>query len=104
MCYVSLGLHRLLTGWEDKSAYALCTFAYSTGNLLDPVMLFRGKTVVSIFKIFYCLKHKFRYGKNYAKKYNKIKMCAWISLSILANCDNVINVLLFLLCQFKYQW
>ena len=41
-----LGLHRLLTGWEDKSAYALCTFAYSTGNLKDPVMLFRGKTMV----------------------------------------------------------
>ena len=38
------GLHRLLTGWEDKSAYALCTFAYSTGDLEKPVELFRGKT------------------------------------------------------------
>ena len=47
MSCVIIGLHRLLTGWEDKSAYALCTFAYSTGNLQDPVMLFRGKTVVS---------------------------------------------------------
>ena len=41
-----LGLYRLLTGWEDKSAYALCTFAYSTGKLNDPIMLFRGKTMV----------------------------------------------------------
>lgn len=40
------GLYRLLTGWEDKSAYALCTFAYSTGKLEDPVILFRGKTMV----------------------------------------------------------
>ncbi|XP_033642863.1 inosine triphosphate pyrophosphatase-like [Asterias rubens] len=38
------GLHRLLTDWTDKSAYALCTFAYSSGNLEDPVQLFRGKT------------------------------------------------------------
>lgn len=44
----SLGLHRLLTGWEDKSAYALCTFAYSTGSLEDPVLLFRGKTMVCL--------------------------------------------------------
>ena len=41
-----LGLYRLLTGWEDKSAYALCTFAYSTGKLEDPIVLFRGKTMV----------------------------------------------------------
>ena len=40
------GLYRLLTGWEDKSAYALCTFAYSTGKLEEPVILFRGKTMV----------------------------------------------------------
>ncbi|XP_038045422.1 inosine triphosphate pyrophosphatase-like [Patiria miniata] len=38
------GLHRLLTGWEDKSAYALCTFAYSNGNPNDPVQTFIGKT------------------------------------------------------------
>lgn len=42
------GLYRLLTGWEDKSAYALCTFAYSTGKLEDPVILFRGKTMGKI--------------------------------------------------------
>ncbi|KAJ7370896.1 hypothetical protein OS493_028967 [Desmophyllum pertusum] len=42
------GLYRLLTGWEDKSAYALCTFAYSTGKLEDPIMLFRGKTMGKI--------------------------------------------------------
>ncbi|CAB4044301.1 Inosine triphosphate pyrophosphatase, partial [Paramuricea clavata] len=37
-------LHRLLTGWEYKSAYALCTFAYSSGDPEKPVKLFRGKT------------------------------------------------------------
>lgn len=25
------GLHKMLTGFEDKSAYALCTFAYCEG-------------------------------------------------------------------------
>lgn len=38
------GLHKLLTGWEDKSAYALCTFAFSSGNPDDKIKLFRGKT------------------------------------------------------------
>ncbi|XP_041064817.1 inosine triphosphate pyrophosphatase [Carcharodon carcharias] len=38
------GLYKMLAGFEDKSAYALCTFAYSTGNPKDPVKLFRGKT------------------------------------------------------------
>ncbi|XP_020913729.1 inosine triphosphate pyrophosphatase [Exaiptasia diaphana] len=38
------GLFRMLTGWEDKSAYALCTFAYCSGIKDEPVELFRGKT------------------------------------------------------------
>lgn len=38
------GLPRLLADWDDKSASALCTFAYSTGNLDDEIKLFRGKT------------------------------------------------------------
>nr|XP_033816916.1 inosine triphosphate pyrophosphatase [Geotrypetes seraphini] len=38
------GLHRMLAGFEDKSAFALCTFAFSTGNPDDPVQVFRGKT------------------------------------------------------------
>ncbi|XP_015415737.1 PREDICTED: inosine triphosphate pyrophosphatase isoform X2 [Myotis davidii] len=38
------GLHQLLAGFEDKSAYALCTFAFSTGNASEPVRLFRGRT------------------------------------------------------------
>lgn len=38
------GLYRMLHGFEDKSAEALCTFAYSTGNSDDPIQLFRGKT------------------------------------------------------------
>ncbi|XP_076319105.1 inosine triphosphate pyrophosphatase [Tachypleus tridentatus] len=37
------GLHRLLEGWSDKSAYALCTFAFSEGQGHE-VKLFRGKT------------------------------------------------------------
>ena len=46
LCFLNVGLHRLLTGWDDKSAYALCTFAYSTGDPDQPVELFRGKTNV----------------------------------------------------------
>ncbi|KAG9483206.1 inosine triphosphate pyrophosphatase [Eleutherodactylus coqui] len=42
------GLHQMLAGFEDKTAYALCTFAYSTGNPDDPVLLFRGKTLGQI--------------------------------------------------------
>uniref|UniRef100_A0A2K6GP71 Inosine triphosphate pyrophosphatase n=1 Tax=Propithecus coquereli TaxID=379532 RepID=A0A2K6GP71_PROCO len=38
------GLHQLLAGHEDKSAYALCTFALSTGDPSEPVHLFRGRT------------------------------------------------------------
>uniref|UniRef100_T1IN55 Inosine triphosphate pyrophosphatase n=1 Tax=Strigamia maritima TaxID=126957 RepID=T1IN55_STRMM len=38
------GLFRLLSGWEDKSAYALCTVAYSSGDpSTNPVILFHGK-------------------------------------------------------------
>lgn len=43
---VFLGLYKLLAGFEDKSAWALCTFAYSAGRD-EPVQLFRGKTEVS---------------------------------------------------------
>uniref|UniRef100_A0A6M2DJW5 Inosine triphosphate pyrophosphatase n=1 Tax=Xenopsylla cheopis TaxID=163159 RepID=A0A6M2DJW5_XENCH len=37
------GLHKLLTGWEDKSAQAVCTFAYSSGAGGE-VILFKGIT------------------------------------------------------------
>uniref|UniRef100_A0A0M3IK75 Inosine triphosphate pyrophosphatase n=1 Tax=Ascaris lumbricoides TaxID=6252 RepID=A0A0M3IK75_ASCLU len=37
------GLYKLLAGFEDKSAYALCTFAYCEGDG-KPVILFRGRT------------------------------------------------------------
>ncbi|RHZ89189.1 hypothetical protein Glove_18g102 [Diversispora epigaea] len=37
------GLNRMLAGFEDKSAYALCTFAYSTGPGSEPI-LFEGRT------------------------------------------------------------
>uniref|UniRef100_A0A7N5KSL0 XTP/dITP diphosphatase n=1 Tax=Ailuropoda melanoleuca TaxID=9646 RepID=A0A7N5KSL0_AILME len=40
------GLYQLLAGFEDKSAYALCTFALSTGDPTEPVRLFRGRTSV----------------------------------------------------------
>ncbi|XP_020283174.1 inosine triphosphate pyrophosphatase [Pseudomyrmex gracilis] len=36
------GLHRMLNGWDDKSAEAVCTFAYCSGN--DEVLLFQGRT------------------------------------------------------------
>jgi len=38
------GLHKMLSGFDDKSAYALCTFAYFSGNADDKVQLFRGRT------------------------------------------------------------
>ena len=34
---------KLLAGWEDKSAYALCTFAYCAGPDSEPI-LFQGRT------------------------------------------------------------
>lgn len=36
------GLYRLLHGWSDKSAVALCTFAYSDGQS-EEVRLFQGR-------------------------------------------------------------
>uniref|UniRef100_A0A671UZX7 Inosine triphosphatase (nucleoside triphosphate pyrophosphatase) n=1 Tax=Sparus aurata TaxID=8175 RepID=A0A671UZX7_SPAAU len=41
------GLYKLLAGFEDKSAWALCTFAFSAGRD-EPVQLFRGRTEVRI--------------------------------------------------------
>ncbi|KAJ8947990.1 hypothetical protein NQ314_008506 [Rhamnusium bicolor] len=38
------GLYRLLHGFEDKSAQAVCTFAYHPGGEDDEVVLFQGKT------------------------------------------------------------
>lgn len=39
------GLTRLLTGWEDKSAEAVCTFAYCDGECKDlDVIMFQGIT------------------------------------------------------------
>ncbi|GAV02399.1 hypothetical protein RvY_12970 [Ramazzottius varieornatus] len=38
------GLPKLLHGFEDYSAYALCTFAYCEGSPTDPVLLFHGRT------------------------------------------------------------
>ncbi|KAF0309207.1 Inosine triphosphate pyrophosphatase [Amphibalanus amphitrite] len=34
----------MLSAWEDKSAYALCTFAFSPGGEHDEVVLFKGRT------------------------------------------------------------
>ena len=41
------GLYRMLDGWEDKSAQAVCTFAYSNGPE-EPVILFQGRTTGTI--------------------------------------------------------
>lgn len=38
------GLHKMLSGFDDKSAYALCTFAYFSGTAGDQVQLFKGRT------------------------------------------------------------
>ncbi|CAK9819558.1 Inosine triphosphate pyrophosphatase [Anthophora quadrimaculata] len=38
------GLHKMLHGWEDKSAEAVCTFACCSGGPTDPVLLFQGRT------------------------------------------------------------
>jgi hypothetical protein len=40
------GLNKLLAGYEDKSAYALCTFALSKGPGHEPI-IFDGRTPVS---------------------------------------------------------
>lgn len=42
--FVPAGLFRMLAGFEDKSAYALCTFAYHSGHPDDSVQLFHGRT------------------------------------------------------------
>lgn len=40
------GLNKLLVGFEDKSAQAICTFAYSEGPGHEPI-IFQGRTDVS---------------------------------------------------------
>lgn len=40
------GLNNLLVAYEDKSAYALCTIAYHSGEGDSEVVLFEGKTMV----------------------------------------------------------
>lgn len=41
------GLNRMLAGFDDKSATALCTFAFSPGPHADPI-LFEGTTLGKI--------------------------------------------------------
>lgn len=38
------GLHKLLAGYEDKSAQAICTLAYHPANENDEILLFQGIT------------------------------------------------------------
>lgn len=47
ICCFVVGLYKLLAGFEDKSAWALCTFAFCAGKD-KPVELFRGKTEVRV--------------------------------------------------------
>ena len=42
------GLSKLLTGWEDKTATAICTIAYSSGDQNEDVILFQGQTTGKI--------------------------------------------------------
>ena len=39
-------MHKMLAGFEDKSAQAVCTFAYCEGPGSEPI-LFQGRTDVS---------------------------------------------------------
>lgn len=41
------GLYTMLNGWEDKTAQAVCTFAYTDGPN-EPVILFQGRTFGTI--------------------------------------------------------
>uniref|UniRef100_A0A1B6DD81 Inosine triphosphate pyrophosphatase n=1 Tax=Clastoptera arizonana TaxID=38151 RepID=A0A1B6DD81_9HEMI len=41
------GLHKMLAGWEDKSATAVCTFAFCEGENKE-VLLFKGETFGTI--------------------------------------------------------
>ena len=50
LCFFFEGLNNLLCGYEDKSAYALCTIAFCEGPGKE-VKLFRGKTNVSGFEV-----------------------------------------------------
>jgi inosine triphosphate pyrophosphatase len=43
--YGSLGLNKLLAAYEDKSAYALCTFSFTWGPDQEP-LTFEGRTEV----------------------------------------------------------
>lgn len=47
-----VGLNKMLDGFDDRSAYALCTFAYCEGPDHEPV-IFEGKTHVRSQTIFY---------------------------------------------------
>ena len=47
ICVLS-GLHKMLDGFEDKSAYAVCIFGYSCGEPEAPVQLFPGRCMGAI--------------------------------------------------------
>lgn len=55
------GLNRMLDGFEDKSAYALCTFALSNGPGHEPI-IFDGKTPVSAVTFQLWLSTSFKYA------------------------------------------
>ncbi|XP_050400738.1 inosine triphosphate pyrophosphatase [Patella vulgata] len=42
------GLYKLLSGFDDKTAYALCTYAYSSGEEGVPIKIFSGRCDGSI--------------------------------------------------------
>lgn len=54
-----VGLNKMLDGFDDRSAYALCTFAYCEGPGHEPI-IFEGKTHVI-----------WKKGGDYAKKKKK---------------------------------
>jgi len=48
------GLNKMLVGFDDKTAYAQCIFAYMEHEKDEP-KVFVGRTPVIIFKCYFCL-------------------------------------------------
>lgn len=44
------GINKMLDGFDDRSAYALCTFGYCEGPGHEPI-IFEGRTNVSVYFI-----------------------------------------------------
>lgn len=82
------GLNKLLAGYEDKSAKAVCTFAYCKGPGEEPV-LFQGVTEVCFPRAHRCVfKYKRyrtlsnKYYSNRARSYQPAVRPSLVSISV----------------------